>query len=99
MGEGYGDFIATILRSNVKTTRNQSFGMGEYSAGRGIRLFRYSTDLKVNPSTYSYITKPGYWGVHAKGEVWAVILFEVYWNLVDKLGREDGTTTFTFIEM
>lgn len=27
-----------------------------------------------------------YWGVHAKGEVWALMLYEVYWNLVDKHG-------------
>ena len=27
-----------------------------------------------------------YWGVHAKGEVWAEMLYEVYWNLVDKHG-------------
>jgi extracellular elastinolytic metalloproteinase len=42
--------------------------------------------MKVNPSTYAFIKKFDYYGVHAKGEVWAVILYEVYWNLVDKHG-------------
>lgn len=30
--------------------------------------------------------KFGYWGVHAKGEVWAEMLYEVYWALVDRHG-------------
>jgi hypothetical protein len=32
--------------------------------------------MTVNPSTYGFLKKPKYYGVHAKGEVWAVILFE-----------------------
>ncbi|KAJ3086292.1 Fungalysin/Thermolysin Extracellular metalloproteinase 5 [Quaeritorhiza haematococci] len=87
MGEGWGDFIATVLRTTAETNRSQVYTMGEYAnGGHGIRKFPYSTDLKINPSTYGYVAKPGYWGVHAKGEVWAEILYEVYWNLVDKHG-------------
>ncbi|KAJ3100344.1 Fungalysin/Thermolysin Extracellular metalloproteinase 5, partial [Physocladia obscura] len=87
MGEGWGDFFATITRTTANTTREQDFGMGEYSnGGKGIRKFKYSTSLDTNPSVYSTIQKPGYWGVHAKGEVWAAILYEVYWNIVDAHG-------------
>ncbi|KAJ3098259.1 Fungalysin/Thermolysin Extracellular metalloproteinase 5 [Phlyctochytrium bullatum] len=87
MGEGWGDLVATILRTRAKSTRKDSFGMGEYSNdGKGIRKYKYSTSMKENPSTYKFISKPGYWGVHAKGEVWAEMLYEVYWNLVDELG-------------
>ena len=87
MGEGWGDFFATILRHTSNTTRDDVYGMGEWVAGgKGIRKFSYSTDLKINPSTYSYVNKPAYFGVHAKGEVWAVILYEVYWNVVEKYG-------------
>ena len=61
--------------------------MGDYSnGGKGIRNFAYSTSNDTNPSTYAYIRKPAYWGVHAKGEVWAEILYEFFWNLVDKHG-------------
>ncbi|KAI8928736.1 Fungalysin metallopeptidase-domain-containing protein [Entophlyctis helioformis] len=89
MGEGWGDFFATILRTTATSTREDVYAMGEYSnGGNGIRNYKYSTSLKENPSTYKYVKKPGYWGVHAKGEVWAVILYEVYWNLVDKHGFE-----------
>ncbi|CAG8712753.1 15206_t:CDS:2 [Acaulospora morrowiae] len=86
MGEGWGDFFATIFRMNSTFDRTKDFGMGEWANGEGIRKYLYSTSLKTNPSTYSYLDKPGYWGVHAKGEVWAEILYEVYWNLVDKHG-------------
>ena len=97
MGEGWGDFFATILRMTPNDTRSSVYSMGEYSAGRGIRnykviflqfilIFKYSTSLETNPSTYAFINKPGYWGVHAKGEVWAEILYEVYWNVVDDHG-------------
>lgn len=87
MGEGWGDTFATMLRMNENSTRDDVFGMGDYSnGGEGIRNYPYSTDMSINPSTYSYVTRPGYSGVHAKGEVWAVILYEVYWNLVEKHG-------------
>ncbi|CAG8492994.1 1_t:CDS:2 [Acaulospora morrowiae] len=87
MGEGWGDFFATILRINSTIDRTKNFGMGDWAnGGEGIRKYMYSTSLKTNPETFSYLDKPGYWGVHAKGAVWAELLYEVYWNLVDKHG-------------
>jgi len=90
MGEGWGDFFATVFRHTKNTKRSDDFSMGEYAnGGHGIRKFPYSESMKTNPSTYAYISKPGYWGVHAKGEVWAVILLEVYWELVEILGFDE----------
>lgn len=90
MGEGWGDFIATMLRMSVNTTRDDDFSMGGYSnGGQGIRIYNYSTNNVTNPSTYGYIRKPQYWGVHAKGEVWAEILYEVAWALMGVHGWED----------
>jgi extracellular elastinolytic metalloproteinase len=95
MGEGWGDFFATILRMSEKDTHDSNYGMGEYSAGRGIRRYKYSTSNSTNPSTYGFITKPECnlfdfiskdWEVHAKGEVWAEILYQVYWEVVDDYG-------------
>ncbi|KAJ3007428.1 UNVERIFIED_CONTAM: Fungalysin/Thermolysin Extracellular metalloproteinase 5 [Siphonaria sp. JEL0065] len=87
MGEGWGDFFATITRMTPENKRDTEFGMGEYAnGGSGIRKFKYSTSNQTNPSVYSFVSKPGYWGVHAKGEVWAEILYEVYWNFVDAHG-------------
>ncbi|KAI9475595.1 MAG: Fungalysin metallopeptidase-domain-containing protein [Benjaminiella poitrasii] len=87
MGEGWGDFIATVIRMRKKYDRSVEFGMGDYSnGGDGIRKYKYSTSNSTNPSTYRIMDRFDYWGVHAKGEVWAEMLYEVYWNLVDRLG-------------
>ncbi|KAI8065377.1 Fungalysin metallopeptidase-domain-containing protein [Gilbertella persicaria] len=87
MGEGWGDFVATSIRMRKEFTRNVEFGMGDYSnGGDGIRKYKYSTSNTTNPSTYRIMDRFDYWGVHAKGEVWAEMLYEVYWNLVDRLG-------------
>ncbi|KAG0169327.1 Fungalysin/Thermolysin Extracellular metalloproteinase 5 [Apophysomyces sp. BC1034] len=87
MGEGWGDFVATVIRMNADNTRESDFDMGSWAnGGEGIRKYKYSTNLKTNPSTYRIMDRFDYWGVHAKGEVWAVMLYEVYWDLVDKYG-------------
>jgi extracellular elastinolytic metalloproteinase len=43
----------------------------------------------VNPSTYKILDKPGYWGVHAVGEVWAEILWTVLQGLIKEHGYSD----------
>jgi hypothetical protein len=51
----------------------------------GIRTFGYSPDLAINPLTYG--DAPGTAGqVHAMGEIWAVTLWDMYWNLVNEHG-------------
>jgi extracellular elastinolytic metalloproteinase len=88
MGEGWGDFLATTIRSN----RNYSdYAMGAWAANRvtGIRNFVYSLDEKINPSLYKTLDKPGYWGVHAIGEVWAEMLWVVSQKLIEKHGYSD----------
>ncbi|KAJ2479067.1 hypothetical protein EV174_004127 [Coemansia sp. RSA 2320] len=86
MGEGWGDIFATIIRLTANHTRTSDIPMGEYSAARGIRKYPYSTSLTTNPSTYGILDGPAYWEVHAKGEVWAVVFYEVLWNLIDAHG-------------
>lgn len=44
----------------------------------------------VNPSTYKTLDKPGYWGVHAIGEVWAEMMFIVNQRLIEKHGFSDS---------
>ncbi|KXN82990.1 Extracellular metalloproteinase NpIII [Leucoagaricus sp. SymC.cos] len=88
MGEGWGDFLATTIRSNRTYS---DYPMGAWAANRvgGIRNFIYSLNDKVNPSTYKTLDKPGYWGVHAIGEVWAEILWVVSQKLIAKHGYSD----------
>lgn len=44
----------------------------------------------INPSTYKTLDKPGYWGVHAIGEVWAEILWVVSQRMIEKYGYTDS---------
>jgi extracellular elastinolytic metalloproteinase len=92
MGEGWGDWWATALRQRNDYTEDDHFAMGGYdtNTANGIRKFVYTTDMSVNPETYSYITRSGYEGVHAKGEVWCGILWECYWNFVKAYGFTDS---------
>ncbi|KAG5731727.1 Extracellular elastinolytic metalloproteinase [Termitomyces sp. T112] len=89
MGEGWGDFLATTIRS---TKVYSDYAMGAWAANqeRGIRNFVYSMNDTVNPSTYKTLDKPGYWGVHAIGEVWAEILWVVSQGLIKKHGFSDN---------
>nr|VWO99008.1 Putative Rab/GTPase [Ganoderma boninense] len=65
--------------------------MGSWAAnmGKGIRNYPYSLNETVNPSTYKTLDKPGYWGVHAIGEVWAQMLWVVSQRLIAKHGFVD----------
>lgn len=86
MGEGWGDFFATLIR--MHKAKPVEFTMGEWASGMkgGIRKYKYSLDAKTNPETYKTLDKPGYWGVHAMGEVWAEMLFTVAEELIAKHG-------------
>ncbi|KAM5494743.1 Fungalysin/Thermolysin Extracellular metalloproteinase 5 [Microsporum audouinii] len=92
MGEGWGDFFATAIRLKPNDNRNANYVHGEWvnNSPKGNRLFPYSTSLKTNPLVYTSCNK--YNEVHAIGTVWASILYEVLWNLIDKHGKNDGPT-------
>ncbi|PVF94059.1 hypothetical protein CPB86DRAFT_789438 [Serendipita vermifera] len=85
MGEGWGDFLATTIRS-VKDYKDYSMGSWAANETDGIRNYVYSTNMTINPSTYKTLDKGGYWGVHAIGEVWAEILWVVSNDLIEKHG-------------
>ncbi|KAH8920321.1 peptidase M36, partial [Atractiella rhizophila] len=86
MGEGWGDAFATLIR--MQSANETEYGMGDWASGRagGIRKYRYSRNMTVNPETYKVLDGPGYWGVHAIGEVWAEMLYEVAELLIPKHG-------------
>ncbi|KAI9503066.1 peptidase M36 [Coemansia spiralis] len=86
MGEGWSDTVANLLRIKSGDTRSRNIEMGVYAYGSNIRNYPYSTSLTTNPETYGYLNRPDYQEVHAIGEVWATILYEVLWNLIDDNG-------------
>ncbi|NNE13928.1 MAG: T9SS type A sorting domain-containing protein [Saprospiraceae bacterium] len=91
MGEGWSDFFSLALTvepddlgSDVRGIGN--FVQGNSTVGPGIRRFPYSTDMSINPQTFKDIkatTAP-----HPLGEVWAGMLWDIYWLYVDIYGYD-----------
>ncbi|KAI2958826.1 hypothetical protein CBS147323_8602 [Aspergillus niger] len=91
MGEGWGDFMATAIRIKPNDTRTTSYTMGAWADNdkRGVRDYPYSTSFAENPLNYTSVNTMN--GVHAIGTVWATMMYEVLWNLIDKYGKNDGS--------
>jgi extracellular elastinolytic metalloproteinase len=88
-GEGWSDFFALALTAKVGESGTTARGMGTFLQGQvptgtGIRDFKYSTNMTVNPMTYNFVKNNG--EVHYVGTVWCTMLWEMYWGLVDKYG-------------
>ncbi len=100
MGEGWSDFFALVFTAKPGDTASQSRGIATWAMsqpldGNGIRTKPYSTDFDVNPYTYDRIKETE--GPHRLGEVWAAMLWELYWALVEEHGfnpnlSDDWTT-------
>ncbi|KAF2679942.1 extracellular metallo proteinase MEP [Lentithecium fluviatile CBS 122367] len=90
MGEGWGDFYATAIRLKPNDTRTTDYPMGAwaYSNPKGLRPYVYSTDTTTNPHVYKDVD--GLTKVHYIGTVWATMLYEVLWNLIEKHGKNDA---------
>ncbi|KAH6591715.1 hypothetical protein BASA50_008534 [Batrachochytrium salamandrivorans] len=86
MGEGWSDMMALIVLAKSSDTATTQIFMGAYIKNRpaGIRSHPYTTDMRVNPLTYVDLRTRS--RVHAIGEVWASLLWEIYWSLVAKHG-------------
>ncbi|KAG8962186.1 hypothetical protein FRC05_005486 [Tulasnella sp. 425] len=80
MGEGWSDTVAFWSEQNCTTEVPFTLGSWVINDSRGIRSVPYSTDMKIDPYTYSRVGTQN--EVHNIGEVWATILIEVYWALV-----------------
>ena len=87
MGEGWSDFYATAIRLKSRDTRTTDYPMGAWvnNNPKGIRQYVYSTSLTTNPLTYK--SANGQTAVHFIGTIWASILYELLWNLIDKYGK------------
>jgi extracellular elastinolytic metalloproteinase len=88
-GEGWSDFLALALTTKpgdrAATVRNTgSYVTRAVSTSNTFRQFPYSTDMKISPLTYDQmIYDPE---VHAVGEIWTNVLWDLYWAMVDKYG-------------
>jgi len=91
-GEGWSDFFALMMTSDDSDNAEEPHGIGTYVSaelndGRGIRSYPYSRDMSVNPMTYDYIITESV--PHGVGSVWATILWDLHWNLVDLYGYDN----------
>ncbi|RPD49749.1 T9SS C-terminal target domain-containing protein [Hymenobacter sediminis] len=95
MGEGWSDFFALWMTSKPTDVETTPRGIGTYASfegidGGGIRPTRYSTNMTINPSTFAYVGKTvsgsDYTGVHNIGYVWASMLWDLNWALINKYG-------------
>ncbi|MES2688901.1 MAG: T9SS-dependent M36 family metallopeptidase [Bacteroidota bacterium] len=88
-GEGWSDFFCLFMTHKETGLAGHARGIGtwldnEPITGVGIRNFRYSTDMTVNPMTYNSIKTAAI--PHGVGSVWCTMLYDLYWNMIDKYG-------------
>ena len=92
MGEGWSDFMALVTskRPGDKATDGRGIGtyvQGQQTNGSGIRRFPYSTDMTICPNTFADVATVT--GVHAIGEIWCDMIWDLYWAMIQKHG-DDG---------
>lgn len=92
MGEGWSDWFGLMLTMKPGDSGITGRGIGTYALGQpptgsGIRTYRYSTDMIVNPHTYSSIISLA--APHGVGSVWCAMLWELTWDLIDAYGFDD----------
>ena len=98
MGEGWSDWFGLIMTIEPGDTGDDARGIGTWlfgqgPSGGGIRPQPYSTDQAVNTQTYDNIitaTPP-----HGVGSVWAMMLWEVTWALIDDHGVDADIYNFS----
>lgn len=89
MGEGWSDFFSLIMTHESGDKPEDVRGIGTFATaqqvtGGGIRRYPYSVDLAVNPQTFDDIK--GTTAPHPLGEVWAGVLWDMYWAFIDLYG-------------
>lgn len=93
VGEGWSDFFGLVLTHGAMDSFERSRGVGTWLSyqtisGTGIRTFRYSRNMTTNPFTYNSIKTAAV--PHGVGSVWCSMLYDLYWNLIDKYGYDSN---------
>lgn len=93
MGEGWSDYYSLMMTMKSTDTGPMGRGIGTYALGQpttgaGIRARRYSTDLGINEFTYNNIKTAAI--PHGVGHVWATMLWEMTWGIIDAHGMSAG---------
>ncbi|GAB1448835.1 T9SS-dependent M36 family metallopeptidase [Bacteroidota bacterium] len=88
-GEGWSDFFCLALTTRPWEVNSVSRGIGTYvynqdSNGVGIRPYRYSRSLSINPVNYNSIKTLSV--PHGVGFVFCSMLYDIYWDMIDLYG-------------
>jgi Fungalysin metallopeptidase (M36)/Secretion system C-terminal sorting domain/Fungalysin/Thermolysin Propeptide Motif len=94
MGEGWSDYLGLMATHNWATAiTTDGFtnprGVGTYAlnqpiTGVGIRQYRYTTNMAVNPLTYANL--PTVVHPHGTGTVWCTALWDMTWKIIEQAG-------------
>ncbi len=100
-GEGWSDWLGLMMQIKPSDTRNDAKGIGTFPLnqpinGDGIRQYKYSTDMTVNPHTFGNTNTQFFTNasgndqvnVHGLGSIWCVMLWDLAWNYIDKYGYD-----------
>ena len=88
-GEGWSDWLALMMTMKSGDQGATARGVGTFAKGQsvvgpGIRRFPYSTNMSINPQTYASIAANT--EVHAVGEIWCDVIWDMSWLLIDQYG-------------
>lgn len=99
MGEGWSDWFGLMVTMKPGDLSTDPRGVGTYVTGAannavGIRPAAYSTSFAVNDYTYAN-TNSGVSQPHGIGFVWATMLWDLNWALIDEYGFDPNVKTGT----
>ncbi|MBC7383156.1 MAG: T9SS-dependent M36 family metallopeptidase [Bacteroidia bacterium] len=89
-GEGWSDFFALAITTRAwEKSTSTARGIGTFvidqdTNGLGIRAYRYSRNMSINPVTYKNVALNT--EVHAVGFVFGSVLYDLFWDMIDKYG-------------
>ncbi len=96
MGEGWSDFFTLVTSVRAGDRPEMQRGIGTFverqpNDGAGIRPYPYSTDMLINPVTYEGVADVSAFSQpHGIGSIWASMLWDLHWNMVDRYGFSDN---------
>jgi len=89
MGEGWSDFFALIMTMQPGDVAEDPRAIAPYSSGNpgGLRSAPYTTDFSINGFTYGNTNNTFQLSApHGVGFVWATMLWDLTWAMIDKHG-------------
>jgi hypothetical protein len=100
MGEGWSDWFGMMMTMKATDQATDPRGVGTYvtnepTNGTGIRPAPYSTDASINNYKYANTNNASLSEPHGIGFVWASMLWDLNWALIDEYGFDADLKTGT----